>query len=256
MSDSLDDLLNGVDEVEVEAEADTETKDATVETETETEVEAETQETEVTAEVEDTTTVSEKDDEPQEWTKAAVIDERRKRQEIERRNADLQKRLDALENGTGKRPDVFDDQEGAFSHLKQEMASELHATRLEMSQELMREKYENYDELEAEFIDMAKDNPVLLKELNESRNPAKFAAETALKARQVAELKDVDKLRADIEAKVRKEIEEKLKAEQADAEAKDAKKREALMPSLAASQSKSGIDDAEDESLEAILNSR
>lgn len=191
---------------------------------------------------------------PEAWTKAAVLDERRKRQELERKLAELEA---AKAEDKPQRPDVFADPDGAFGHveqtLRQEMARQIHSTRLELSQEMMRTVYQDYDELESEFVDMAKDNPVLLQDLQQSANPAKFAYETAKKAREAAELKDVDKMRAKIEAELRAELEAQIKAESEQSQAKTAQKREALTPSLAATQSKGGIDDAVDESLEAII---
>lgn len=246
---SLDDLLNGEEAAEqpvAEGEteqAETETDEAKAKPETET---ATTDKAEV---AEDSTPESKEKDEAQDWTKAAVLDERRKRQELERKLAEYEKKAEEKP----ERPDLFADPDGALGHieksLRDEMRESLSNTRLEISQELMRTVHEDYDELESEFVEMAKDNPVLLKELNESSNPARFAYQTATKAREVAELKDVDKIRAKIEAEIRAEVESKLKQELQQSQAKEKGKQEALAPSLASAQSKGGVDDFEDDSL-------
>lgn len=248
---SLDDLLNDVPEPEAQAPETPEpqeTGEATPEAETKTDESAD--ETPQEAE-----TPEAKQEEGESWTKAAVIDERRKRQELERKLAELE--ASKAENKP-ERPDVFADPDGAFSHveqsLKNEMAMAIHSTRLELSQEMMRTVFPDYDELESEFVDMAKDNPVLLQELQNSTMPARFAYDTAKKAREAAELKNVDKMRAKMEAEIRAEIEAQIKQEAEQTQAKSAEKQKALTPSLAATQSKGSIDDSVDESLESILS--
>ena len=193
----------------------------------------------------------EKPEPKEEWTKAAVIDERRKRQQLEREIAELRK-----QSQQSPRPDVFEDPEGAFRHEREQLTAQIHATRLELTQELMRDAHQDYDELESEFVELAQQNPFLIQELQQARNPAKFAYETAKKARDAAALKDVDKLKADLEAKIRAELEAKIRAEVEESEKKSGKKREALMPSLAAAQSKGAINDTPDESLDSILKKR
>lgn len=179
-------------------------------------------------------TPSAEDDEKENWTKKAVLDERRKRQA-------LQQKLDQLEAESQKpneeRPDVYGDPEGAFSHLEKQFADQLEqqtqSVRLEMSQEMMRIVKDDYDELESEFIDMARDNPALIQELNQASNPAKFAYETATKAREAAELKDVDTYKAQLKAAARAEVEAELKKEAEEAAKKDAEKAAAATTSIA-----------------------
>lgn len=189
----------------------------------------------------------------EEWTKKAVLDERRKRQELERKLEELQKQQQPAD----KRPDLFADPEGALSHLETRLRQESAAARIELSQELMRSLHDDYDELEAEFHDLAKDNPVLLKQLAQATNPARFAYETAHKARQAAALNDVDKVRAELEAKHLAEIEARVRKEYEEKYGKEAVKRAAASaPSLAATTGKSSINDQPEESLDNILKDR
>ena len=234
MSD-LNDLLNGeslpeidpeeqettgeIDTPEPEAESKPEQEDSTPESEEKPE---ETKAEEVKPESKD---------EGVNWTKAAVLDERRKRQELERQ---LEQ---ALKDKTPEeKKDWFDDPEGAASQIKQEFQSQLANTRIEMSQEFMRSMHEDYDELEAEFVDLAKGNPAMLAEFQQSKNPAKFAYDTARKHREYADLKDVDKAKA----KLREEIRAELEKEYQQKAEKEQKKRDAIPPSLS-SQGKGGL---------------
>lgn len=254
---SLDDLLNDVEPQAVEAAA--EAGEAAPEPEAEPAVEAKADETEKPTEEAETPEAKQeeapKSDDSESWTKAAVLDERRKRQELERKIAEYEA-ASAKQDGP-KRPDVFEDQEGAFGHveqtLQQQIQSTAHNIRLELSQDMMRMVKPDYDEVESEFIDLAKENPALIKELQESSNPARFAYDTAIKAREAAELKNVDEYKAKIKAELRAELEAELKAQMEQSEAKQAQKNQALTPSLAAAQSKGGVDEFRDESLESIF---
>lgn len=198
----------------------------------------------------------------EEWTKTAVLDERQKRQKAERENAELKQRLEAFEKTQqGKKADFFADPDTALAEaskqISQQFSSKLHETRMEMSQEMMREKFADYDELEKEFIEMATSNPVLIDELTKARHPAKYAYETAMKAREAAALKDVDKVRADLEAKVRSEIEEKVRREIEEKAKKEAEKRNAAGgPSLSSARGKGSANTQGDDSLDNILKDR
>ena len=240
---SLDDILNDVEATEEVTEAAQPEAKAPAATETDTATEAD----KVEAEKPEAETTAAKESEEESWTKAAVLDERRKRQELERKLAEYEK-------AKPERPDVFEDQDGAFGHVKDELRSEIGNIKLELSQDMMRSIHEDYDELESEFIELAKDNAALLTELNQAKNPARFAYETAQKARQAAELKDVEGMRAKIEAEMRAEIEAKLKAEAEESAKKKSGKDQALSPSLAASTSTGGVDNFEDDSLDVILS--
>lgn len=196
----------------------------------------------------------------EEWTKKAALDERQKRQKAEARAAELEAELNKLKQPGGK-PDFFADPDKALKEvgeqLEHKFQQKLYEQRLEVSQELMREKYPDYDELETEFVELAKENPVLIREIGQASNPARYAYETAKKAREAASLKDVDKVRAELEQKLRGEIEEKVRREIEEKSKKDGEKRDAAgAPSLAAARAKGSINDQPDESLDNILSNR
>jgi hypothetical protein len=234
---SLNDVLKGTEQAETP-------EPAKVETAPEPEVKATEPEVSPTA-----TESKPKDEAKEDWTKAAVLDERRKRQELERKLAEIESKA----NAKPKRPDLFEDPDGALSYIENNLREETRAMRTEMARELMRTVAKDYDEVEAEFIEAAKDNPLLLNELANAQNPAKYAYEMGQKMRQMAQMKDT----AAYEAKVRAELEAKIRAEiQAEQEAQAGKRKATQVPSLAAAQSRGAIDAPVEESLEAILSKR
>lgn len=195
------------------------------------------------------------EDDKTEWTKKMALDERRKRQELERRYAELEAKLKTPE-GKEEVVDFFADPDKALGQVKNEIRIELANAKLEISQELMRERYEDYDELESEFVDLAKDNPVLIKQLSEAKNPAKFAYETALKARKANELNDVDTFREKIRAEEREKIRAELEAEMKQNAEKAQKRDRALAPSLANQRAAGALDEVATETLEDIFRGK
>ena len=235
---TLDDVLKGVEPTADETEAEAEV----VETEAETETS--------TAEVEHKEEA--KAEEPEPWTKAAYLDEKRKRQELENR-------LKEFESRKVEMPDVLDDQKAFVDAIRGDMQTTLAAHKIELSQELMRTVHEDYDQMEAKFLQMANDNPSLAQALRESTNPAKFAYETAKKAERFEALQNVDayeaKIRAEIEAKIRAE----LTGQVSQKAQKDAAKESALKPSLAIvgeSSNETEVDDDLDQILGRDANHR
>jgi hypothetical protein len=257
MSDdlSLDDVLNGTEETETQVEAEAEAS----ETETdETKGEAETEEAQATEEEAQESTPDSKaqDDDEKSWTKTAYLDEKAKRQERDAQIEQLSQKLKELEEKgqEASKTDFYDDPDKALAEVEAKNQGELRALKLEMSEELMRSLHTDYDELRAEFIELAKDNPVIRQEFNKASNMAKYAYETAQKARQANELKNPEALREKLRAELREELRNELKAELETSQAKQQEKDSALMPSLASKQSKGDMNDSPEESLDDILS--
>lgn len=242
MEQSLDDVLNGAEPGTVEAEI------ASTEVIEEAEVE-DIKGEETTGEKEEPEAVEKpatenKDEEP--WTKAAYLDEKRKRQELQRR---LEER-EAVKEPV-KAPDIFENQDQYTDFLRNEIGGAVANTRAEMSEFYARDKYgsdvvdqkfEKYKELEAE-------NPQLRAELAKSPMPWVEMVKKVEAAEKLEKLQDVDKLeaelRAEIEAKVRKELEGEAEHE--------SKKQNAITPSLAAKRAAGGDNDPLHQSLDEIL---
>lgn len=231
---SLEDILAGNEptvEPEEVVEAEAEAEAAT------TAVESEEKEQEPEAEA------VKEPEEKEPWTKAAYMSEKKKRQELERKLAEVEQK---------PLPDAIDDPEGFSNALRSELATTAFSIKTELSQDLMRELHDDYDEKEAVFMELAQDNPSLVQELREASNPARFAYETAKKHEELQQLKDVDsykaKLRKELEAELRKEIMGEKEAK----DAKEAEKASALKPSLVDA-GESSKDSEIQESLEDII---
>lgn len=255
--DTLDDVISGnepaaVEPIEPTAEAPSAEPEVVSEPESApAEQAAEAPSTEPEAKVEEPKQDSPAEsDVDTEWTKAMALDERRKRQE-------LQKKLDELEARQveqPKRPDVFEDQDAAFQHQDLATDAKINNLRIELSQEMMRDAHPDYDQLEAEFITLAQDNPILLQEMAQAKSPARYAYNKAKQAREAAELNDIDAYKAKIKAQVMAEIEAEAEAKaEAKAEAEQAKS-DAIPPSLTDTSGKSGFDTDVNDSLDDILN--
>lgn len=126
-------------------------------------------------EVEQAEPTTAKDAEPQEWTKKAVLDERRKRQALEAEVAQLKK----------AKPESKEDEGEA------DVGTIILRERINNSRELMIETKADYEDMETVFLDMAKENPSLITEMNRSPNPAKFAYTKAKEHSEYQEFKAV-----------------------------------------------------------------
>ena len=237
---SLEDMLSDKDLPEAtETEEAEETKEqGTGETEeaaeTETDKETETEKTEKDDSTPESKASETTEDEP--WTKKAVLDERRKRQELEQRLRDIEAKKEQEQA-----PDWWADPEKAAQHQSQQIEARLYQQKVELSQDFMRSQHEDYDDMEARFMEMAQENPALRTELQKSANPARFAYETAKKAAEYEAMKDVDAYKARLEADVRKDVEAKVRKEIEAEQKKKADKEAAIDPSLASTSSKGGL---------------
>jgi hypothetical protein len=241
---SLEDILSG-EEPTVEEEVVEE-----VETEAETEVETEAEAEETTEAVTTTAESDNKEPEKEPWTKSAYMSEKKKRQELERKLEEVEKK---------PLPDAIDDPDGFASALREEVATTAFGIKTELSQDLMRELHDDYDEKEAAFMELAQDNPALIQELREASNPARFAYETATKHAELQQLKDIDTYKANLRKEVEAQLREEILGEKATKEAKSAEKEEALKPSLVdagESVSESEIEEAFDDILGTDANHR
>lgn len=222
MSD-IAEVFNDVSDESVN-DASNEVPDST-ESESKEKVETE-QAAETPPEKQEPETTSEEKTEQQEWTFAAVKDERQKRQKLEKELEELRAQNAASEI---KIPDVVEDQEGFTKHLEDKIRGESRQAIIETQRDMMMDFKPDYEEKESAFMEMAKGNAALIAEANASKNPAKFAYEQGAKYLKYQELQNVDsmeaKLRAELETKIRAELEGKIQQE--------AKLENNISPSLA-----------------------
>lgn len=136
--------------------------------------------------------------------KAAIVAERRKRQEAERKVRELQEK-DA--------PDPEEDPEGFAAHVKTAAWQE----KVDNSRELMMDVHDDYEEMEAVFMQMVRDesgeviDPARVAKMNSARNPAKFAYDEAKAYLEAEQYRDPEKRAALISQEVEKALEAKLK---------------------------------------------
>jgi len=221
MEGGLNDILDGTDTgVEVEEVAEVEQAEV---------AEApQTQETGVTQEPPAQAATPAVEPDEIKGLKAALTAERRKRQELEQRASAPQ----------------FDPQR--FYQDPQEIANFVSqqqlVTAISMSREFAREQYADYDEMEALFEEEAQRNPALIAELRQHAAPALFAYKTAKSLKTVREAQD-----GSLEARLRAEIEQKVRAELA------AQARPPVPTDLSGVRSAPSQTAVPDESLETIL---
>lgn len=253
---STEDLLSDRELPEVEAEereessSETETEEQTTGEESkseEAESESEKADKEEEPKDDDSTPeskASETAEEEQPWTYKAVKDERSKRQAAEQRAKELEEKLQQF-NGEEKKqpekPDWFNDPDAAARQQEQAIERKLFEQRAVIGQELMRDQHDDFDEMETKFFQMLEENPHLGDGMRSAANPAKYAYETAKKAMEAEALKDVDGYKAKLEADVRKEVEEKVRAEYEAKLKKQKEKEDAILPTLSGASSKGGL---------------
>lgn len=180
---------------------------------------------------EEATTATKEDveeaNERKEWTFHAVKDERSKRQKLEKELEELKASLETKEDTA--LPDVIEDQEGFVKSLESKYEERLARDRINIYREIMVEQHDDYLQKEEQFIELAKTNPMLLAQMQQSSNPAKFAYEQMVKYEQFQEMQDVESLREKIRAEERAKLEEQQKS----TETEQDEKAENLSPSLA-----------------------
>lgn len=156
-----------------------------------------------------TTTAEEKQGDTEEsWTKTAVLDERRKRQSLEEEIKQLKGQMQQSQETQvekPKRPDVFDDPDGAFDYMNKMFDEKLNKTRFEMSREIVKSMHDDYQDVVNVFLDKAKNNPLLEQQLNTAPNPALFAYETGKNFIETQKLTDPN-YREQLKEELRKEI--------------------------------------------------
>lgn len=237
---TLDDFLTaGELQQEAETEEPVESKE---ETESEEAAEAETEST------------PDSESEETHVPLTGLLDERGKRQAAEDKVKALEKQVaDLTKEPDQKRPDIFEDQEGAFEHLEKSFENKRLKDRFDMSRMLMSEIKDDFAEREQQFMKLAEADPTLGKRLLEHDNPAKFAYDTAVKHEQLEKMENLDEWREQERAKLREEIKAELETEAKEGAEKEAEKRDSVTPSLAKSRSDGGTDDVEEDDLGSVL---
>lgn len=210
MADSMDSILNPPKEQEEAAAV--EQEETAVETAAEVETEQETgaAETQVAAETKEEPATDAK------GIAAGIVAERQKRQKAE---AELARVLAEQEAAAKEeKPYLGEEYEQRLAEDKAEIQEALVQQKIAMSQDMAADKWDDYAEKEADFIEMAKGNPALVQRMRDSANPASFVYKHVTEAQKLTklqELGDPDEWKATEREKLRAEI----KAEEAAAKA-------------------------------------
>ena len=146
--------------------------------------------------------------------KTAMLEERRKRQEIEAR-------LRAYEQAKNlpEPPPFWDNPEQAIDSRIERVRTELQQDYLNRYYNALesaaRSRHPDYDEVRDVFIEHARENPALAGQMNTHPDPAEFAYQQGKLLRELSTVgNDIDAYRKRVEAEVRARIEAEMRAKQ------------------------------------------
>jgi hypothetical protein len=149
---------------------------------------------------------------------SAVLDERSKRQDAERRAKEYEDKLKAFEEKQTKRPDLFEDPDGWAKSVEesankriQEAENKNTARFLGLCEQQARSKYQDYNEKLDIFGKLIQQEPTLRDRMLSAPDPAEYVYRTAKQYQELQGFESVDKLRE----KIREEERAKLLAENA-----------------------------------------
>lgn len=160
---------------------------------------------------------------------AAAADERRKRQELERRLAELEK---AKQQPEGEKKTFWDDPDGALKATEQRVTQATIQARLATAETIARSRYQDFDEKIGVFKSLVEQNPALVQSWLAQPDPAEYAYRLAANHMQLQAVGNLDAYRKKVEeetaAKVRAEMEAEHKRKLEELE----RQRAALPPTL------------------------
>lgn len=151
--------------------------------------------------------------EEQPFDHAAVKAERTRRQDAERERDELRKQIEASQTPVEERVSLWDDdakwQEQFGSEISNQAVSQAtFNAKLDTSEMLARDKFDDFDARKEEFLALAKENPALTQQALNDPHPWRKAYQLAKSHATMTELgaTDVDTLRA----KIREELEAEM----------------------------------------------
>jgi len=149
----------------------------------------------------------------------ALIEERRKRQEYERRMGEFEAKLAELSKpqpppqqprqAPPPPPDPWTDPEGAMAYERQQRAMDLYETRVLLSEEMMSQK-PDYNDAKRVFLEAANADPALAQKLVRHPLPAKFVYE---EGKRLAALREIGPDPAAYRESLKAQLMEELRAE-------------------------------------------
>lgn len=139
----------------------------------------------------------------------AIREEREKRQRAEAEVEALRQHLASLQNPPEPPPSIWDDDQGALQHVKQEAVAQAvqQATlnaKLDMSEMMVRQANPDFEDIKAEFLTLAEQNPGLVQQALADPHPWNKAYQIAKNHRAMQELGATSV--AEMEARIREKI--------------------------------------------------
>ena len=191
----------------------------------------------------------------------ALEDERRKRQELERLVADLQRQVQQPQQrpqapqAPVQPPDPWTDPEGALRFQQQQFENQVYETRVTLSRSVLMAQKPDFEDSEKVFFEAADQNPGLYQQLRTHPMPAQFVYDMGRKIKMQREIGDDPEA---YKARLREELMAEIQSQQAPQQAPQSQAAKAPPPkSLAGTPSAQPRDDrgrfAGPASLEDIL---
>jgi hypothetical protein len=146
----------------------------------------------------------------------ALQEERRKRQELERRLAEIESRQQP-QPAPAPAPSMWEDEQGWQQHFGGQVVSEAvqQATlnaRLDMSEMMVRQSHADFEDKKATFLTLMQDNPLLHQKALSDPHPWNFAYNYVKNHERMEQLAAVDV--SELEAKLREQIKAELAQQQ------------------------------------------
>lgn len=153
----------------------------------------------------ETPTVEKKKDWSQQNEFKGYLDEKGKRQELEKEVESL--KAEIAQSKKVKKPDALDDPEAAIKYSQDQLEQRIWSQKVGLSESILKsiDKFSDYDEKRDLFMDLAKDDTSLAQKLRNSDNPALFAYETAANHLKVKEFSNPD-YEKNLREQIKKEI--------------------------------------------------
>lgn len=144
----------------------------------------------------------------QAWTKSMALDERKKRQDIQKELDDYKAQM--AEKAQVDAPDVFEDQDAFREHLRAENQAGLLSQKIEMSRMFAMGQHDDYEEKEQAFMELAESTPGLADQVRQHANPAAFVYEQGQKSMEFKQMQDVGSMKDKMRAEIRAELEAEM----------------------------------------------
>ena len=146
------------------------------------------------------------DQDPDKGFKAALLDERRKRQDLERQLQEVTKEKEPEKT-------FWEDPEEAIQKVKAETAEMVARERVNWSEMAARDRHkEDFDAAIEEFTALAMDDPRFIEAMKNHHDPAEYAFQVGTRHMKLKEIGDPKEYEAKLTAKIKADLEKTYEA--------------------------------------------